>query len=305
MTLDFDLGRVSVMEFGVGRDDGDEQTFVTIPVDRNVQNALYGMVQATLDAMKSDEGELAKYEPSEKYGSEEYCFLPLDNDMATFVRELHEAVNLTICVDALDELSSVFCYFVRMTDESEQRLTALRRASQFKGVLAKRLICFVTDSLKLIEDKVFKLDNDFDFLVDSRNVHILRPNGFESVGKLKSAILEAAPRNIDVIQEYLPFVKFESIKPYAIKHLRAARCLASIRRDAEINRIDKALLKALCEQTNVAISVLGEKIVITNGHEMGFLEVLDRRRYAVSLIEEEPEHYRAASRRRINGQPLH
>jgi hypothetical protein len=43
------------------------------------------------------------------------------------------------------------------------------------------------------------------------------------------------------------------------------------------------------------------KVSITDGHEMGFLEVLDRRRYEVSLVKEKPERYRAASRRKING----
>lgn len=76
--------------------------------------------------------------------------------MAAAVRELHGAMNLDLEGSALDEPTDVFCYFVRLTDKKGRRLTALRRASQFKGVLKKRLIRFVSDSLKLIEDSVFK-----------------------------------------------------------------------------------------------------------------------------------------------------
>lgn len=301
MKLEFDLGSVTVTEFGVGRDNGDAQTFVAVPVDADVQSALREMVQATWDAMRRHEDGPAKYEPSEKHGSTEYLYLPLADDMASSVRELHEAINLDIKGAALDEPSDVFCYFVRLTDKKGRRVTALRRASQFKGVLKKRLIRYVSDSLKLIPDDVFKLDSDFDLLVDAANVHILRPSGFEFAGKLQQAILDAVPANIKVLRKDLTFVEFDGIEAYAGKHPRAARYLASIRGQAETKNIDKSLLKKLCRQTGVEIAEAKGKVLITDGHEMGFLEVLDRRRYEVSLVREKPERYRAASRRKING----
>jgi hypothetical protein len=301
MKLEFDLGNVTVTEFGVGRDAGEAQTFVAVAVDADVQAALLEMVHATWDAMQKVEDGPAKYGPSEKHGSTEYLYLPLEDDMGSSVRELHQATNLDIEGGALDEPAAVFCYFVRLTDEKGRRLTALRRASQFKGVLKKRLIRFVSDSLKLIDDDVFKLDSDFDLLVDSVNVHILRPSGFEFTGKLQRAILEAVPENIKAIRKDLAFVEFDGIEAYARNHPRAARYLASIRGQEETKNIDKSLLKKLCKQTGVEISQAKGKVVITDGHEMGFLEVLDRRRYEVSLVKERPERYRAASRRKING----
>ena len=301
MKLEFDLGNVTVAEFGVGRDDGDGQAFVAVPVDADVQGALREMVQATWDAMQNDEDGPAKYQPSEKHGSTEYLYLPLEDTMASSVRAVHEATNLDIEGGSLDEPGEVFCYFVRLTDKNKRRLTALRRASQFKGVLRKRLIRFVSDSLRLIDDHVFKLDSDFDLLVDSANVHILRPSGFEFAGKLQQAILDAVPENIKAIRKDLAFVEFDGIEAYAGKRPRAARYLASIRGQEEIKNIDKALLKNLCKQTGVEVKESKGKVIITEGHEMAFLEVLDRRRYEVSLVREKPERYRAASRRKING----
>jgi hypothetical protein len=301
MMLEFDLASVTVAAFGVGRDDGDGQTFVAVPVDADVQGALLDMVQATWDAMQNDDDGPAKYEPSEKHGGTEYLYLPLEDVLASSVRELHEATNLEIEGSALDEPADVFCYFVRLTDKKRRRLTGLRRASQFKGVLKKRLIRFVSDSLKLIEDSVFKLDSDFDLLIDSANVHILRPSGFEFAGKLQQAILAAVPENIEAIREELSFVEFDGIEAYAGKHPRAARYLASIRGQEETKNVDKSLLKKLCRQTGVEIAESKGKVIVTDGHEMAFLEVLDRRRYEVSLVREKPERYRAASRRKIHG----
>ncbi len=259
------------------------------------------MIQATWDGMQKDQDGPAKYEPSEKHGSTEYLTLSLGDEMASSVRELHEATNVDIEGAALDEPSDVFCYFARLTDTKKRRLTALRRATQFKGILKKRLIRFVSDSLKLIDDDVFKLDSDFDLLVDSATVHILRPSGFEFAGKLQQAILDAVPRNIEAIEKDLPFVEFDGIEEYAGQHPRAARYLASIRGQEETKNIDRTLLKRLCKQTGVDLTEAKGKVKVAPGLEMAFLEVLDRRRYEVNLVKEKPELYRAASRKKIDG----
>jgi len=301
MKLDFDIGKVTVTEFGVGRDDGNGQTFAAVPADADVQAALREMVQATWDTMQKDADEPARYEPAEKHGSTEYLFLPLADDLASTVRELHEAVNLDIDVNVLADPSDVFCYFARLTDSKKRRLTALRRATQFKGVLKNRLLRFVSDSLKLIEDRVFKLDSDFDLLVDSKNVHILRPSGFEFAGKLQEAILAAVPQNVAAIQKDLAFVDFAAVEDYAGAHPRAARYLASIRAQKETKNIDKSALKKLCKDTGVEVSESKGKLIVGDGHIMGFLEVLDRRRYELELVKGSPERFRAASRRKIDG----
>lgn len=302
MKLNFDLANVTVTEFGVGRDDGNGRSFVAVPVDAQVQNALREMVQATWDAMQTDADGPVKYEPSEKHAGVEYLVLPLGDDLATSLRELHEVANLDIDVAALLDPTDVFCYFARLTDKKNRRLTALRRATQFKGVLKSRnrLVRMLDDTLQIIEDTVFKLDNDFDLLVDGTNLHILRPSGFEFAGKLQQAILDAVPENVRAIQKDLSYVEFDGIEEYAGNHPRAARYLASIRVQ-ETKSIDKSLLKKLCKQTGVEIADSKGKVAVAEGHEMGFLEVLDRRRYEVCLVKENPERYRAASRSKING----
>lgn len=300
MNLNFDIQSVKVTEFGVGRDDSSGQSFVAVSVDAGVQAALREMVQTTSDAMHKDENGPVKYEPSEKHGATEYLYLPVSDDLASSVRELHEAANLNIDANVLDDPSNVFCYFARLTDNKKRRLTALRRAMQFKGVLKNRLLRFVTDALKLIEDRVFKLDSDFDLLVDSKNVHILRPSGFEFAGGLQQAILDAVPENIKEIREDLAFVEFDVIEAYAIKHPRAARYLTSIRGLAETKNIDKSSLKKLCKSTGVEVTESKGKIAVAMGHEMGFLEVLDRRRYELELVKGQPERFKAASRRKLS-----
>jgi hypothetical protein len=224
--------------------------------------------------------------------------MPLREELATPLRDLHDATNLTIDSSALADSADVFCYFARFYDTKGRRLTAVRRATQFKGVLKNRLLRLTTDALKLIEDKVFKLDMDFDLLIDSANVHILRPSGFELLGNLETAVLDAVPKNIRAVQKNVAFVDFASIQSYAISHPRAARYLASICQQ-ETKNIDKRALKELCKRTGVEIKESDGKIKVEDGQVLPFLEVLDRRRYEIELVKNSPEQYRAGSREKL------
>jgi hypothetical protein len=300
MTLSFDFRNTATTEFGVGRENSSGQSFVMVPIDAGVQAALQEMVAATRTEMGASVQDAAPlYEPSEKYGSVEYVRLPLNDDLGAQIRSIHQANNLPSDAGALSEAGDVFCYFVRMTDGEGKRLTGLRRANQFKGILKSRLLHFLSDALRIVEDKVFKLDNDFDLLVDDTEIHILRPSGFEFVGKMQDAVLAAVPANIEQIQQDLPFVDFSSIATYAGTHPRAARHLASIRTLNETQNIDRNLLKKLCKRTGVVIHEAEGKVVIDSGSEMGFLEVLDRRRYHLELVKDSSEYFKAASRRKI------
>ena len=300
MNMEFDVRNVRITEFGVGRGDGGGWSFVRVPVDSGVQATLGAIAHTTWDAMRRDENGPTKYEPSEKYRSTEYLYVPLHDGLAVDIRELHEAVNLDMDTRALLNPTGIFCYFAHFEDKQGRRLTALRRAAQFKGVLKSRnrLVSVLDDTLKIIQDPVFKLDSDFDLLVDEANVHILRPKGFEFAGRLNQAILDAVPENIDAIRRNIPFVDFRSIEVYARKHPRAARYIASIRA-REDRSIDRALLINSCTHTDVQFTESKDQICIVAGHEMGFLEILDRRRFEVTLVREEPEKYRAASRSKI------
>ena len=300
MILEFNLDAVSSTEFGVGRDGDGGPVFGVVPVDAGVQSALLSMAQATMDRMAAAEDGPAEYEPAEKHGSTEYLVVPVEGALDAAIRELHDAENLPFDGAHLSDPETVFCYFARFTDDQDRRLTAIRRATRFKGVLNSKLLSFVDDTLKIVEDNVFKLDIDFDLLLDSACTHIWRPSAFEFLGGLKQQILDAVPENVGAIAPDLPFVDLSSIEDYANSRPRAARYLASIRSQA-LQGMDQHALKALCDNTGVGIQEVNGKITVNSGHEMGFLEVLDRRRYRLELVADQPELFRAPSRVRIDG----
>lgn len=299
MTLEFDIEDFTSTEFGIGRDDGDD--FVTVFVDGDVKSALREMVRTTQCAMKENAEQPSVYDPSEKHSGTEHLYVDLDDPLVDMLRMLHNAENLPSDTNALHDPSTVFCYFARLIDNQGRRLTALRRATYFKGVLKSRLIRLVSDALRLVEDKVFKLDQDFDVLIYSDHLHIWRPSAFEFLGRLKQAILDEVPTNVAVIQQAIPGVDFEDIGRYASTHPRAARYLASIRTQ-NLTGIDPSRLRTFLTSTGIEIMErMDGSITVPDIHVMGFLEVLDRRRYRIDLVPGDSELFRATSRQRLGG----
>jgi hypothetical protein len=299
-SLDFDLSNVTASEFGVGRMIDKQEVFDLVVVDGGIQSALADMARETWTSLLAQE-ETGTYNPAEKHGSVEYVFLPTADELVGLLLDLHTAANMNIDQKALSKPGDVFCYFARLTDSQERQLTAVHRAGQFKGLLKNRnrLIRVGTDALKLVDDTVFKLDADFDVLVDQNHVHVLRPSAFELLLKLQKALLGAVSENVAVVRVDLPFVSFDPIETYATTRPRAARLIASIRSQGEMQNVDQIALQQLCDDTGVSIQEVDGQLVIDDPHVIGFLEVLDRRRYRVELVPGSPEPFRAPSRTRI------
>jgi len=299
--LNFDVEGIEATEFGVYRNGGNGVTCVVVPSDRQVKRALGEMVVATREEMGNGDVETTRYEPSEKYGSKEYLYVPTDDHAVRALRDLHNAVNLPTQADALRNADAFSCYFARFVDEQERRLTAVRRAAYFKGILKSRnrLVRLVDDSLRIVEEDVFKLDNDFDLIMDSDNIHILRPAAFEIIADMREAILGAVPSNVASLREDVPFVDLSVVENYALKHPRAARYLQSISSGGHGRAVDRDKLVDLCRNTGVRIESENGVIAMDDANVMGFLEVLDRRRYGVDLVPQTPEIYKAARRQKV------
>lgn len=302
MKIEFNIDKVATTEFGVGLDHDDDKgpIYFVVPSDQEVQFSLREVAKATAKALTAA-GDSSMYEAGEKHSATEHLYLPIDDDLAVPLKELYEAANLQTDSSALEKHDEIFCYFARFTDGQGRSLLAIRRAAQFKGILKQRLLIkrMANDTITLVKDSVFKLDNDFDLLMDADHIHILRPAAFEFVCHLQKAILQAVPKNVKAIAKELTFVDFTTIEAYALKHTRAARYISSIRSQKEMKDVDKKALKAQCEKTGVTVKDVGGQIRVADGEVLGFLQVLDRRRYEVELVKGNVERFVANSRQKL------
>lgn len=299
---EFDFANIDAIEFGMCVDIDGVEAVNKISVDQPIKDALSQMLHDTIDQIRSGEQNngIIQYEPAEKYSSDDKLILPLDSEYAFNVRELYNTAFLPLGTQGVDNPESLVYYFGRWTDNNGNRVIAVKRSSYFKGILSYRgkLIRLVRDTMQLIDDNVFKLDKDFDFVVINNNVLINRYSGFEFTASIDAIISQRAVENTHHLSQEINFINFSSLANYVASHKRAARLIASIRSRHDLQATSRNLLILRCRECGIELldeaSPLLEPVP---GAELAFLMLLDRRRYTVSLIDQVDELYEASSRR--------
>lgn len=298
------VNNIRSVQFGVSLSNAEGEECVLVPVDQTVQTALEEMVKSTAENIGCfpNADTLPVYEHSEKYAAQECLRYPIDDDDAdTIPMQLFNAANLDTHNNGLAEPTDISFYFAICKDAQNRKLVAIRRAVQFKGVLkAKgRLIRWLDDTMKVVDDDVFKLDEDFDYLVTRDEVYILRPNSFVYTADLMDRVLAKAEENTQALGQTMTFVDFSDLTDYVKTHPRAARLVAAIKSRDDLGNMTKQSLKKMCDATGIQVTEVNGKLVPPEGQEMHFLYLLDRRRYSVELVPNTPETYEASSRRQV------
>ena len=150
------------------------------------------------------------------------------------------------------------------------------------------------ESLKAHREPLFILDGNFDFLADSKHVHILMPKGFEGICEIEKQLFEQVPDSIKKIQHQLPFIDWNNIENLSLSRKTFARQLYSISQYDQIATIDE--LKESCESAGINLKQVGNLFQVDNKQVKAFLSLLDRRIYEVRLVKETSERFQARVR---------
>ena len=299
--MNFDLNNISLVTL-VGYFEGahgNNPRHIQIPVNPDVQNELKEMLIATAQKLQlpASATQLPVFDPSEKYGSEEHLQLPLATQYVSDLAAVIALQNLPSDANSLNAVAELEYYYAIFTDTQQRKLFAFRRASQFKGVTKSKLAFLNGGMLVLLDDAVFRLDHDFDYLATDQTIFILRPSGFEFTTNVHGQVLQAAAANATTISQSIQFLDIARITTYASAHPRAARLLAAIRARNDLHLIDRNLLQQACQSYGVDVEQNQTGAVGPSaGHEYDFLCIIDRRAYTATLIPNQPEKYEAASR---------
>jgi hypothetical protein len=143
---------------------------------------------------------------------------------------------------------------------------------------------------------LFKIDNDFDFIITEDEIYIFRINGFEKFAHLEEIILEKASESTERLGMIIPFLNIERLKKYASKHPSGARLIASIMARDDLAQTDERFLKAQCKDKGVVIELIDGKIAPSRANESKLLHLLDRRMFTIRLVKNKKETYQAGSR---------
>jgi hypothetical protein len=294
--MPFNCQQIQAVEFGVCLDTDEGESYRLMPCVAEVQEVLKEMLAATWGAIFDADGEIQEFSPAEKYAPTERVWAALASDLVTKHRDVYEAENLPIDTGALDHVNQIVSYFGNFRDAGGNKLMAIRRAAQFKGVLHKKLIRFSDDALRIIKDNVFKLDTDFDYFICDGKVYILRPSAFIFTSEMDNQLAACAMANVERIAEDITCVDFDGLKKFVSGHKLAMRLVAAIRSRNDLTAISTRRLNAECKDSGIKVVQKDGKLTPAEGSEMGFLMLLDRRRYTLTLIDKQPETYEAPSR---------
>ena len=294
--MNFDFDEIGIASFGVcTRQSGDVQ-LLDVSVTPDVRLAIGEMANRTMSAMRSVSELPTAYEPSERYAGLQHLHVGLDDPTVSFFCELQQVDSFEPGGNVLRNPRTVFCYFGRFVDSLGRILVGIRRSSSFKGVLKQksRLLSLVSDELRLVGDDLFRLDNDFDVLVDDEQVCILRVAGFETIGGLQDAIKSAVAENVQALRSALPFVDITTADPKSFG-LTAARQLAAVKQQ-QLSGITLDSLRDACDENGVPYSLVSGRLEFGDGSLGDLLDVLDRRLYLDGLVPGNLTRYKAGSR---------
>jgi Domain of unknown function (DUF4868) len=299
MRNEFNFNNIRSVEFCVNvLTNGHEDANYLVPIDQSVQDALKQVLNATLTAIEPEEG-WQPYELSEKYASKESLRADLAADAMASIRALHEEEGWPVRVGVLNDPKKIAYYFAVFRDNRGRRLTAVRQATQFKGAFKGRFVSVIDDTLRLIPDRMFKLDDQFDFLITGQRVYILHPAGFERIAEIEEFAAAKARTMMLSLGKKVTFIECADLAEYVAKHRRAARLVAALHSRTDLHTIKRNLFVKAAKDTGITLIENGRKLTPAKGSELGVLEMLDDRRYTTALKAGQQPAFVASSRRRL------
>lgn len=288
------------IEFGICTIIEGQQEFVRIPIDDSVRAILYEMHSEFYNAYLRIEGEPEQYQPSEKYGTTEKLIIPLNNENLASLQALYNLINIPIANVAIGEIAnSIIYYFAIFRHQNGSKQISVKRPSTFKGLLRKKLIHFIDDTLQVLPDNVFKLDNDFDFVIHADLINILHPTGFNFIADIDEEILRSAACTTRQLNARILFINFNYLAEFVSHSKTAAKLVASIKSRNDLERTSQVKLLEKCASIGVTVSLVNGQIMPVENDIVRFLEILDRRGYDFDITDDQPEIYLASSRKRI------
>jgi len=296
---EFDIAHIASVNFGVRlRTDGNSYF---VPTDVAVREALGTMVVATFQSFEAIEGEWEPHDVSEDYGERRRVFAPRGGELMADLAAIFDADDLPDLANLDERVRDLDYYFAVCRDDEGRKLVAVRKATQFKGTLAaqNRFIRLVDDSFVLIEDKVLKLDTEFDVLISDQHIFMLRMRAVEQIGQFVENVASAARAKLQVIHDTVPFLDMSRIQEKIDRHPKLARLACSIAGRADLAVLDRTKVERDARDHGVRFKEVDGRLLCNVTDEAKLLEVLDARRYHSDLTINPAVPYRATGRQRV------
>ena len=269
-----------------------------VRIGEEVRNALNTAVISTVEHLLEAGETPDQYDPANIHESSAHLFVPMDSLFTTKAKFLHEVSAPDELNEPLRQLPRADLYMAKLVDQSGNKLTAVKKTSDFGRRLKKGFLARLAEGgLEIDDEPKFQLSEDFDFLIGDEGVFVHRYKQFETACNLESTLRCAARDNIAHIRAQVTFLDFDSIEQTAVSSVRSARVIASIRANNYGARLDIERIRNYCDQYEIPYSEAEGVMTVEPTHHLDFLRLVGRQILGVELVPGEPEVFHAASRR--------
>ncbi|EHI5143976.1 DUF4868 domain-containing protein [Vibrio alginolyticus] len=299
----FNISKIENIELSLKVTSDEAKGFHQAPTDSTIKEYLKEMLTETMKHFENAEDGIENFDISEKYSTTATLKASIeDTELYQDVHDIRDESALVLQSDAIQNPQHIPYYRVKFYDDQNNEIVGVRTASYFKAILKQRnrVMKLVDDTLKPCEDTLFKLDNDFDFIIAKNDVYVYRPRNFEIIANLDEELLAVAALRVEVLASSLDFVDFNKIKTITKTSKKAAKLVLSLSGRPDLKYISQENITKNANETGLKLERNdNEQMVPAEGEEVDFLEMLDRRRYSVVLVDGSREVYRASRRKPV------
>lgn len=275
-----------------------DDRFIKVPIDRSVQEGLKEMHDTFYQKYNNIKADVLEFGLSEKYAGSEKLYASIDKEYVSCFKSLFFKNDiLSSEIKISDIFDNIAYYFAIFSLKNKKVAIGVKRPSQFKGLLKKKLMTISDDMFKLIGDKIFNLDVDFDFVIKEKQIDILHPTGFINLSEMSDDRQKEIANATKTLVKRVEFINFNEISDFVAKNKIAARYIASIKSRQDLELTQRENLCEICDELKITYTIDDKTGIITPDKKciLNFLCVLDRREYEINLTGI-TERYRAATR---------
>lgn len=269
-----------------------------IPTDGGVQNALKAILRDTVAGFDAIEGDWELHDISEDYGERRRVYAPRNLPLFETMAEIFDSGALPELPDLQNHLAELDYYFAKFVDSEGRTMVGVKKARTAKATLGaqNKLVRLIDNTLVLIEERVLRLDRQFDVLISTDNVFIFEPRATEQVAEIVERVAASASARIQEIHDAVTFLDLSRIKTKIARHPKLARIAHSIANNPNLHGIQRAAIESLAAAQGIRFKEVDGRLLCNVTDEAKLMEVLDARRYHLDLTAAGPVPYRATAR---------
>jgi hypothetical protein len=174
-------------------------------------------------------------------------------------------------------------------------LIGFKHAKSFKASL-KSTHLFLKETLSVVPDPLFRLDEKFDFLVERDSIFVLNATSLEAIAEVEDYIARKYKVRAKALAKTVADIDWDHVAVYADRRPRAQRLIIALSKRDDIQALNPRIFRRMLNDCGASYTVKNGVFCPAPKSEIKFLETLEGRRWLHDISGKHPYRYRATNR---------